>query len=435
MHCLKASALLAAAPAIVLAFFIPAATAAGPMTLEEALALAERRNPALIAARAQVASARGELEDVRAPLWNNPEIATESRRRSLGQNTAPDVSRYDTGIGLSQRFELGGQQQARRGAAEAGQRAVQQSIEDIRREVRGEAAQRFFQVMGLQQRVQMEEQALDLLRRAAELTGKRVKAGEDSRLDGNLAAIEAERGANQAAQADERLSQARAALSAHLQLDPGFQPEAVGELDAAAPSYTLNDLLVAAARRPKLQLLAAREEAARRRLDLERGNTYPDLTVGLSYSPERNIDTTDRITTLSFALPLPIFRRNAGGIGRAQTELDQARTERQAAERDTQAAVNALWLRLQSLQQRVDRLQQTVLSRLEENQQLAFKALQAGEIGLSQFLLVRRQVLDGRRDLLEARTELRAVRIAVEAAAGWPSELPPLEPSAREDRQ
>lgn len=424
--CIHAAALVAALAA-------PAAMAAGPMTLEEVIALAERRNPALSAARAQASAARGEAEDVRAPLWNNPEVFTESRRRSLGQTAAPDVTRYDAGIGLSQRFELGGQQQARRGAAEAGQRAVEQSIEDVRREVRAEAAQRFFQVLSLQHRVQMEEQALELVRRAAELTGKRVKAGEDSRLDGNLAAIEAERGANQAAQASEQLSQARAALSAHLQLEPGSQPEAAGDLDTVALSYALNDLLTIAARRPKLLLLAAREEAARRRLDLERGNTYPDLTVGLSYSPEKNIDTKDRITTLSFALPLPIFRRNAAGIGKAQTELDQVRIERRAAERDTQASVNALWLRLQSLQQRAERLQKTVLPALEDNQRLSLKALQAGEIGLSQFLLVRRQVLDGRRDLLEARTELRLVRIALEIVAGWPAELPPIATTVGEE--
>lgn len=408
--------------------FAPAIGAATPMTLEEAVALAERRNAALAAVRASVAASRGELEDVRAPLWNNPEIVTENRRRSLAQPPGPDVQRYDTGIGLSQRFELGGQQRARRSAAEAGQRATQQSIEDVRREIRGEAAQRFIQVLGLQQRVQMEEQALELLRRAGELTAKRVKVGEDSRLDGNLAAIEAERGANQFAVAKEQLLQARAALAAHLQLDPGAQPEAAGDLDAPALTYTLNDLLAIAARRPRLQLLAAREQAAQSRLDLERGNTYPDLTVGLSYSPEKNIDTRDRIATLSFALPLPLFRRNATGVGRAQTELDQVRIERQAAERDTQAAVSTLWQRVQSLQQRADRLQKAVLPALEENQRLSLKALQAGEIALSQFLLVRRQVLDGRRDLLDARSELRLTCVALENAAGWPTDLPPLDP-------
>lgn len=413
---------------VIAALLAPAVAVGSPMTLEEVLGLAEQRNTALVAARALVSASRGELEDVRAPFWNNPEIQTEVRRRALAQPQGPDVQRYDGGFRVSQRLELGGQQGARRRAAEASQRAVDQSIEDVRREVRREAAQLFVQVLTLQQRVQTEEQALGLLRRAGELTAKRVKAGEDSRLEGNLAAIEAERGANQLALAREQLVQARAALAAHLQLDPYSQPEASGNLDAPPPAYTLNDLLMSAEKRPKLKLLAAREQAAQSRLDLERGNAYPDLTVGLSHSPEKNIDTQDRITTLSFALPLPIFRRNATGIGRARTEIDQARIERHAAERDIEAAVNALWLRVQSLQERAERLQKLVLPGLEENQILSFKALQAGEIGLSQFLLVRRQVLDGRRDLLDARSELRLARIALENAAAWPDRLPPLSP-------
>lgn len=408
------------------ALFSPFALAGQSVTLEEALALADQRNPAVLASRAATSASLGELVDSRAPLWNNPEIVTESRRRALEQVGAPNVRRYDVGIGLSQRFELGGQQQARRGAAEANQRAVEQSIEDVRRDVRAEVSERFFQVISLQQRVQMEAQALDLLRQAAELTGKRVRAGEDNRLDGNLAAIEAERGANQTALATEQLAQARVTLAMHLQLEPESQPEAIGDLDVQPSEYTLNDLLMSAVRRPKLRLLAAREETARRRLDLERGMTYPDLTIGLFYSPEKNIDSQDRVTTLSLALPLPVFRRNAAGIGKAQSDLDQARVERQAAERDSQAAVNALWQRLQSLQKRVDRLQRAVLPSLEDNQRLSLAALRAGEIGLPQFLLVRRQVLDGRRDLLEARTELRLVRVALETAAGWPGELSPL---------
>lgn len=36
-----------------------------------------------------------------------------------------------------------------------------------------------------------------------------------------------------------------------------------------------------------------------------------------------------------------------------------------------------------------------------------------------QLLLVNRQVLDGRRDLIDAETELRVTRVARQQAAGW----------------
>ena len=80
-----------------------------------------------------------------------------------------------------------------------------------------------------------------------------------------------------------------------------------------------------------------------------------------------------------------------------------------------------MWARRENLQARVNQLSESVLPRLEENQHLSSVSFRAGEIGLLQLLLVNRQVLDGQRDLLDARTELRLAKVALEAAAGWPT--------------
>jgi len=397
-----------------------------PLTLNQAVDIAEHRSTSIMAACATYASARGELDDTRGLLWNNPEVAIEHRRRELFQTGGPDARRTDNGIGISQTFELGGQQGARRGAAQASLESVKWTIATTRREVRAEAAIRFMELLAAQERIRINEQALETFRRGAELVTKRVQAGEEGRLEGNLAQVEAERGANQLAMAREQLTQARSALAVLLQLDLDKVREALGDLDGPPAEYTLTELLDIAARRPLLQAFAAKTEAAKHRLAVERGAVYPDLTVGLSYSPERGIDGQDRITTLSFSLPLPLFRKNGSGIGRALTELDQATIERQSAERITRTDVTTLWQRFESLRQRTERLQRTVLPSLEENQKLSLKALQAGEIGLPQFLLVRRQLLDSALDLLDARAELQRTRIALENSAGWPEALEPL---------
>ena len=70
------------------------------------------------------------------------------------------------------------------------------------------------------------------------------------------------------------------------------------------------------------------------------------------------------------------------------------------------------------------RLESAVIAPLDMNRQLSSKAFGAGEIGLLQLVLVNRQMLEGQRDLLAARTELRLAAIALESAAGWlPAEL------------
>lgn len=408
--------------------------AADTSTLDQVLALAEQRSASLRMTCSLQFAAEGDLHDARAPLWNNPEITLEHRHRQLFETGGPDVGVTDNGIGISQTFELGGQQAARRSSAQAALEDVEQTIEATRREVRAEAATRFMELLAVQTRIQVDEQALEVLRRGAELVEKRVIAGEDSRLDGNMAQVEAERAANQLAQAKEQLAQARSALATLLQLDIGEVQEATGDLDSTPVTYTLAQLLSRADRRPKLQALSARVEAARHRVDLAHGAIYPDLTVGLSYSPERGIGGQDRITTLSVSLPLPLFRRNAGGIGHAVTELDQALIARQIEEQSTHADVMTLWQRLQSLRHRVERLQKEVLPSLDENQKLSLTALQAGEIGLPQFLLVRRQLLDGQLELLEVRTELTQTRIILENTAGWPEDLGPLPSCISEDQ-
>ena len=97
---------------------------------------------------------------------------------------------------------------------------------------------------------------------------KRVIAGEDSRLDGNLASVEAERSQNQLTVLQEQLLEARAELAALLQLPPADLPEASGAIEVAPTKHPLEALLASAANRPYLRSLELREQAARSRLDL-----------------------------------------------------------------------------------------------------------------------------------------------------------------------
>lgn len=402
-----------------LASLYPLSPLAAPLTLEQAWEQAEQANPDLRSAQANLAAAQGELTDARALLWNNPQLATEWRKRTLPQTTVPAQSNREWTVGLAQAFEIAGQQGIRRSAAEQALAATLEVIAETRRQVRAEVEQQFVRVLGLQQRIQMEERTLKLVEDAATAVRKRVAAGEDSRLDGNLAKVEAERAQNQVALLREQLIQARAALAALLQLPTDSLPEPSGSLEPSLASYTLEELLAGAANRPLLRAYDHQEKSARSRLALERAAIYPDVTLGLNTAREGLANPQDRITGLSVSLPLPLFRRNGTGIGRATTELTRVRVQQQVVHRDARAQVLALWERRENLQARVKRLSESVLPSLEENQHLSSESFRAGEIGLLQLLLVNRQVLDGQRDLLDARTELRLAKVGLEAAAGW----------------
>lgn len=395
------------------------ATVAGQLTLAEAMRLAETAHPAVRAREAQLTAVEGSRREAAALFFGNPALSADATRRRF---ESPDGRAKEWNLGIAQPIEIGGQQARRREAADANLQALQAEIEEAKRQARSDAALRFHAVLAANSRLRLEQQSLELFDSAAQAVAKRRAAGEDTRLDANVALVEAERARNAVGLARERLLDARAELATVLQLPPTTLPEVSGDLTppaADAPAYSLNDLLASAQGMPRLRALSSREEVARARVGLERAARYPDVTLGVSAGREGAANAREQVTTLSLSVPLPLFKQNDAAIGQAQTEATQAEIERAAAVRDSQAQVRRLWSRLESQRERVKRLQQAMLAASVDNQQLAARSRQAGQIGLLDQLLVNRQAIDAERDFNEALADLHATRIELEYAAGW----------------
>lgn len=393
-----------------------------PLTLQDAWARAALANPTLRAKKAQLDAAQGARTEANALLFNNPQLSIDGTRRQVPQFGSGDERRKEWAAGLSQAFETGGQGRFRRDAAAAALEALHHEIADTQRQVRSEVTTRFYRVLTLQQRIELETQALKLFDDAAVAVQKRRQAGEDTKLDSNVAMVEAERARNQLALAQEQLLEARGELAARLQLADAAVPQAQGDATPVATGYTLNDLLNNLETQPRLLALAEREKSANARLKLENASVYPDVTVGVNIGREGPDNARERLTMLSVSVPLPLFKRNAAGIGQAATDATQAQIERETALRDARANVTALWSRLGSQEQRVRRLQESVLPALTENLGLSVKSRQVGQIGLLELIVVNRQALDARRDLIEALSDYHTTRATLELTSGWPHE-------------
>ena len=398
----------------------PAVTPAA-LTLDEAMRLAEAAHPSVLARQAQLAAAEGTRREAAAWLFNNPELGTEGIRRRAN---ATGSSWSEWSVGISQPFETGGQQAKRREAAAAGLDALRAEVDDTRRQARVEAATRFLAVLSAQQRVQLEQRSVDLFERSAQAVVKRRAAGEDTRLDANVALVEAERARNALALAGERLIDARSALGTAVRLLPNTLPEVVGELGSTiAPlPYRLEQLLASVQNLPRQRALVAREDAARARLGVERGSRNPNVTVGVHVGREGPSNDSERLAIVSLSLPLPMFKNNDAAIGQAMTDMTQAEVERAAGLRDTEVRVRQLWSRLTSQRERIQRLQRVLMPASTDNQQLSAKSREAGQIGLLDQLIVNRQAIDAERDLIDLLAEMQTTRIELEYAAGWPQQ-------------
>ncbi|MBK9236758.1 MAG: TolC family protein [Rhodoferax sp.] len=416
-------------PILALAFVLVATTtpthaqnaaSAKPLTVAEAMRLAESANPAVRTRQAQLAAVEGARREAAAPFFNNPELSLQRTRRSA---EPPDGASADWSAGVSQTIEIGGQQTHRREAAAASLDALRAEIDDAQRQARAEAALRFYTVLAAQRRMRIEERSVELFDNTAQAVSKRRAAGEDTRLDANVALVEAERSRNALSRSREQWIAARSDLATTLQLPPSALPEVEGDVGAPGPGvapYGLEQLLSSAQALPKQRALAAREAAARARLGTERASRLPDLVLGLNVGREGPGDARQRVTTLAVSLPLPLFKRNDAAIGQAMTEVSQAELDRASGSRDALAQVRQLWSRFGSQTERVQRLLRTVAPASTDNQQLAAKSRQAGQIGLLDQLIINRQALDAERDLNDALADYHATRIELEHAAGWP---------------
>jgi outer membrane protein, heavy metal efflux system len=409
--------LLAGGTRVVLLFFcLTVQSQAEPiaLTLQQALELAETSNPSLNQARAQIDAVDGRREDADAFLFNNPTVSTE-----LGRRSAEGVSNSEWLLHIEQPFELAGQARARRNAVNSELIATRSSIESLRRRLNAEVERRFVRLLAVQARLVTEQEALALIERSAGIVRSRVGAGEDTRLEGNLAEVEVGRMRNRLDRLREELIRSQGELATLLQLPVGTLPEAIGTLTATPLSYSLQDLIASGRRRPTLEALAHRENANRSRLELEQAARYPDLTIGLFTSREGPDIARETISGVTLSLPLPLFKRNAEGIGQAYADLSRTRIEREAAARDMRGSIETVWERMSNLTARLQRLNEIVLPRLDENARLAQVSYRSGEISISELLLANRQIVDVRRDILDATAEYETTRILLEEVAGW----------------
>jgi hypothetical protein len=131
----------------------------GELTLAQAVELALRSNPELLASRYELTAAQARI--VQADLRPNPDLDVELENfAGSGATTGTDA--LETTLSLSQVIELGGKRGSRRAAAEADLDLI--SVEQRARQldVLAEVTRRFIDVVAAQQRMQLAQETSQL---------------------------------------------------------------------------------------------------------------------------------------------------------------------------------------------------------------------------------------------------------------------------------
>lgn len=397
------AAVLSMAPALV--FAQPASTR---LTLERVLASARAQAPDVLIADARITESRARLIGASVRFRENPMLDAAAGPRRSDRGTSTDLD-----IGFSHSFETGGQRSARILGAESAVASDTAAADDARRRALESAALAFFETAYAEQRAQLlvnvEEMASETLRIAT----RRYDAGDIAVLDVNLAksALARARSSRLTAETERGLAAARLARLTGIPVSAAITTDVQLDTDRSAD---LARLRASVEDRPDLKALQARVEEAMATIRLGQGLRRPDLGLGIRAKREAG----DTAIVAGFTVALPTFvngqEERATGTAvaaRLRLELDATRATAVGDLESLHAAYN-------TRREAAIAFEQEALPSALENELLAQRSFEEGELSLPDLLVVRRESLETRLEYLERLRDAAETAMMRDAAAG-----------------
>jgi len=378
------------------------------LTLDEALARAHQRAPAIVAARAAIDEARGRLTGASVLLRDNPEIEAGAGARVIESGQLLEAN-----LGVRQVFELGGRRAARVESATAGVARESANSADVTRLVLRDTAVAFWGAVYAAERQRLTEEAAALGAETLGIVQRRHQAGDVGILDVNVATAALAR-ARSGVQAQGAVRDASVgALRQTLGMDADEPLSVRGDL-RDRPHYVLSALLARAAERPDLRALAAGAREAQADQRLGRALTWPNLGLGARYEREDGNNVGMGTVTLT----LPVFERGQGLRAEAAARERHAQLALEADRRTVSVAVQTAFTVYQRREDAVTELERNALPGLDDNEALARRSYAAGQLSLAELLLIRREILETKSEHLSRLLEAAVAGVELEASAG-----------------
>ena len=374
------------------------------LTSDEAVSIALWNSPSFQATLADLGVARADL--VEAGLLRNPVLSVLF---PLGPKQLEWTLQFP--------FEAIWQRPARVAAAELNAQAVGERLVWNGLALVADTRTAHADAVIAERRLQLTTESADLVRRLADITEARLRAGDISELEARAPRSDASRAdaVRRAVEHDRDLT--RLTLAGLLGLDvpvdqirpaPGPSPQApVCGTDAARVEEAL-------ASRPDVRAAEIGIEAAARRARWERSRVL--TLMGILDGNGEGSEGAEVGPGLS--AEIPIFFRNQGGTRRAEAEVERASYRYAAARTQVVAEVRSASVRLRQAQQAADAWRQEIVPSLEVEQRQAESAYKAGETPLFTLIDVNRRLVEGRTRQLDADADLQRAAIALERSIG-----------------
>lgn len=339
-------------------------------------------NPEVQVARAELEAARARARAANQPLYNPAiELAAENA----------DVDRRTVGVSLA--LDLSGKRRARSAVGDAERDVAQAAFDVVRRDVAARWLKAWFDTSLAVQQSRLGQRRVELMTRFADLAERRLKVGDISSTERDLAAL-----ALTEAQAQQAALLGRAAgVQASLASLGGPAEDALPAAPRELPPMPVNDTAFTPERLPELRLAQARTTSADASVRVAQRNRIPDPTIALTGGRVRvgpGAGMSQNVVGISLSVPLPIRNNYRAEVDAARAESDVAIAGLNGQRLTVRARANETSARYRALRDASAAFRSGRAAAFDERANLLERLWSAGEIGTSDYLVQLKQSLD-----------------------------------------
>ena len=380
-----------------------------PLTLDQALALAEKNSPRLHASAARSTRAAAATQTARA--YTTPQVEYFGGHQSSRDVSVPGLPGLLQHYAVYQTMEIPSERKTRRRVAEISQTSSELSLASERLSVVANVKHAFYDVLRRKQEIVQAQENLSLvedLRRRVEVE---VRVGEKGRLELTRAEAELARSRFLIRSAQIHLADSIAVLRVAIAApaDRNLNPQ--GNLEPAVQLQPLPELRETVLRtHPLIEQGRTDVLGAGAELQHQKSLRVPRPAFYGEYEREPDV----AYWRAGVTIPLPLWDRRRGPIQEAAASVREAAATRDQRQLEILSALERAYEQHQLADQQVTSLQAGSLHEAESAVEAAQSAYHFGERGIVEVLDAQRVLQSVRADLLDAQYARQSALIDLE---------------------
>lgn len=359
-------------------------------TAENILRCALERHPAVVKAR--IESQRSSFGESKASSFENPEIETKT---TYGKSLGDHLWTFEGS--LNQKIETGGKRASRIEAARADANKAGANLQKAREAALLEVVHTLNRHRQIHDELEIIQEAIEAFGRVQSLYRGRGRLSAEQEISSEIFSL----ALGEHKLRKNNLSNEKDELKRRLELIVGAP---LSEEESYLPDFkthwpSLEEAPVDPKKNSELLMAKAELQFAEAELKGARGNSWPDLTIGPSFTWDREGPSDVYRYGLNLNLPLPLWNWNRAGRGAAEQGKLLAEKNFEITEREINSERKQLLEKYQSVVEAIKALPD--LKALEKKHSRVEKLFEQGLVSTSLFIETHRQI----QEFIKARNE------------------------------